>query len=110
MFDALGTNGTSPTTPLPEEAYKTVNGGDNGTSNPLHEVIQHLDAKLPLASTTGTGGNNYSKLPPPSSATIVPSSTIHKVATPAIRQTALNPTSKDTTKDTAKLVEEDSTD
>lgn len=100
MFDAIGTgemtNGSTVNkkSPLPD---------NNGTSNPLHDAGELFEGKAPTGSHPLEEG--YSKF---DSAILSPSSAIHK-ASPQIqlRQTALNPNSAETDKDTAQLVEED---
>ena len=96
MYDAIGTgdmtNGSS--------ANNKKSVDNNGTSNLLHDAGEIFDkGSHPLEE----GG--YSKF---SSAILSPSSVIHK-SSPQIqlRQTALNPNSVETDKDTAALVEED---
>lgn len=106
MFDAIGggelTNGGG----------KKVDG--NGTSNPLHDAGELFEAGAGGKGTASAAhpleeglGSGYSKFNS-SSAILAPSSVIHK-SSPAmtLRQTALNPNSAETDKDTAALVEED---
>ena len=98
MYDAIGTgdmtNGSS------ANFKKGVD--NNGTSNLLHDAGELFDkTSHPLEEA----GGGYSKF---GSAILSPSSVIHK-SSPQIqlRQTALNPNSAETDKDTAALVEED---
>lgn len=102
MYDAIGTidSGNNVT-------FKKNNIDNNGTSNYLHDNNELYEDKTSLSHPLDESySNKYS------SAILSPSSVIHKSSPPQIpiRQTALNPTSIDTDKDTAHLVEEDKTD
>ena len=99
MYDAIGTGDLN-------------NGGNgslnkamdnNGRSNLLHDAGELFEKK----SSTHPLEEGYSKFSP---TILSPSSGIHK-SPPNIqmRQTALNPNSMETDKDTAHLVEEDRT-
>lgn len=92
------------------DAIGSVDGGNkksldnNGTNSLLH----NNDGELFEKKISHPLEESFSKF---TSAILSPSSVIHK-SSPQIqmRQTALNPNSTDTDKDTAQLVEEDKTD
>lgn len=96
MYDALGNmeNGT-------DDNVKKLDNEISSNAG-LYEVPDDIyDKKVPLES------NNYDKSLS-GSAVLPPSSVIHRSSPQVqIRQTALNPTSVDTDKDTQYLVEED---
>jgi len=97
MYDAIG--GTDLTNGSGANLKKSID--NNGTSNLLHD-----DAGEIFDKTSHPLEEGYSSKF--SSAILSPSSVIHKSSPQIpIRQTALNPNSKDTDKDTANLVEED---
>ena len=96
MYEAIGGTGVDMTGN--GSGQKKTNIDNNGTTNPLHDAGELFENGHPLEEGYGKFG----------SAILSPSSVVHKSSPQIpIRQTALNPNSSETDKDTAALVEED---
>lgn len=121
MYDAFGGSVANTETGGNNVAFnnskKKNNLDNNGTTNYLHDAemfASTIDVDNPQSppSTQTPHPLDESYTNRFGSAILSPSSVIHKSASPQIpiRQTALKPTTIDTDKDTAHLVEEDRTD
>lgn len=94
MYDAIG-----------RLENKSGSAGGGG----LYEVPSHVVEKKDSLAASGISESNGKTKHPTGSAVLTPSSIIHRSSqgVAPLRQTALDPTSVDTDKDTQQLVEED---